>query len=281
VAERILQANGVDLCVETFGDRDDPAILLIAGAAASMLMWREEFCAALAAGGRYVIRYDLRDTGRSVSYPTGAPGYAMRDLTNDAIGVLNALGVDRAHVVGISMSGGIATDVALKAPERVESLVLMATSPGGEGLPPMSAEFLEHANAAGDAETDWSDLDAAVEATLGVIRLYSGPTEIDEAEWRELLREDFERTTNVASSQTNHFVMDTSDSERGELEDIAASALVIHGDSDPVFPLGHPEAMAGRIPNSAVLILENTGHLILAPTDAVVVPAILRHTAPA
>ncbi|HEX5498022.1 MAG TPA: hypothetical protein VFX03_02305, partial [Thermomicrobiales bacterium] len=91
--ERIVQANGVDLCVQTFGEPADPAILLIHGAATSMLGWDVEFCARLAAGSRFVIRYDQRDTGRSVSYPPGQPGYDAHDLADDVVGLLDAVGV--------------------------------------------------------------------------------------------------------------------------------------------------------------------------------------------
>ncbi len=89
---RIVDVNGVDLCVDTTGDAADPAILLISGMGGSMDWWEEEFCQRLAAGGRFVIRYDHRDTGRSVSYPAGAPGYTGADLAADAAGVLDALG---------------------------------------------------------------------------------------------------------------------------------------------------------------------------------------------
>ena len=96
----------VELCVQTVGDPGDPAVLLIHGACASMVWWEDELCERIAAGGRFVIRYDQRDTGRSTSFPVGEPGYAMSDLAADAVGILDALGVDRAHVVGRSMSGG-------------------------------------------------------------------------------------------------------------------------------------------------------------------------------
>ena len=90
------RVNGVDLCVDTAGDAADPAILLIGGMGSSMDWWDEEFCQRLAAGGRFVIRYDHRDTGRSVSYPAGAPGYTGADLAADAAGVLDAPGAERS-----------------------------------------------------------------------------------------------------------------------------------------------------------------------------------------
>ena len=97
--ERMLTIGDVELCVQTVGRPDDPAILLVHGACASMLWWEPELCERLAAGRRFVVRYDQRDTGRSSSFPPGRPGYALSDLTGDAIGILDALGVERAHFV--------------------------------------------------------------------------------------------------------------------------------------------------------------------------------------
>jgi pimeloyl-ACP methyl ester carboxylesterase len=123
--ERVVRANGVDLWVETFGDPDDQAILLIMGLAASMDWWEDEFCQRLAAGGRFVVRYDHRDTGRSTSYPAGAPPYTGHDLTADAVGLLDVLGRPRAHLVGMSAGGGIAQEIAVDHPDRVASLTLI------------------------------------------------------------------------------------------------------------------------------------------------------------
>ena len=115
-------ANGVELCVQTFGEAVEPAILLVAGAASSMDWWEDELCERLAYGPRFVIRYDLRDTGQSVSYEPGAPQYGGQDLVADAVGILDVLRVGRAHVVGISMGGGIAQHLALDHADRVTSL---------------------------------------------------------------------------------------------------------------------------------------------------------------
>ena len=128
--EKIVHANGVDLCVQTFGPTDAEPVLLIAGAASSMLYWDEEFCARLAAGPRYVLRYDHRDTGRSVTSPVGAPDYTPGDLLDDAIGVLDAFGIGRAHLVGLSIGGGLAQLAAITYPDRVASLTLIACQPG-------------------------------------------------------------------------------------------------------------------------------------------------------
>src|SRR5918997_4413010 len=100
---RFIQTNGVTLAADSFGDPADPAILLIMGGGASMDWWEDEFCERLAAAGRFVIRYDHRDTGQSTAYEPGAPGYTGTDLADDAVGVLDAYGLASAHIVGMSM----------------------------------------------------------------------------------------------------------------------------------------------------------------------------------
>src|SRR3954451_9029634 len=140
----MIEANGVELCAEGFGKPRDPPILLIMGVGASMLWWEEGFGGMLADGGRFVIRYDHRDTGRSVTYEPGRPGYSGADLAADAVGVLDAYELAAAHLAGVSAGGALAQLVALGHPDRVSSLVLISTSPalpGRDELPPPSEEF--------------------------------------------------------------------------------------------------------------------------------------------
>ena len=276
--EAILRANGVDLCAQTFGRRRDPAVLLIHGAAASMLAWEDDFCTRLAADSRFVVRYDHRDTGRSVGYPPGRPGYAMRDLMQDAVGLLDALDLPRAHLVGRSMGGGLAMAAALEHPERVASLTLLATSPGGPGLPPMSKEFF--AFVTNPRQPDWSDRDAAIEHVLSMLRIMAaGSRHFDAKKMRPLIAHELARTRNVASSQINHFAMETGAPLRPRLGEIRAPTLILHGEDDPVFPLGHAQAMAREIPCARLVVLKETGHLVPPAVWRVVVPAILADTA--
>jgi pimeloyl-ACP methyl ester carboxylesterase len=275
--DRIVRSNGVDICVETFGDPDDPAILLIHGAAASMLAWEDDFCQRLASGARFVIRYDHRDTGRSVSYEPGAPPYSMGDLMEDAIGLLDVFALDRAHLVGRSMGGGIAMLAALNHPERVVSLTLMATSPGGTGLSPPSDEFLAHVQ--GGQQPDWSDREAVINHIVALLRVFDGGTShFDETALRDLVARDVDRTVNIASSQTNHFLIALGAPIRQRLSELKVPTLVIHGEKDPVFPLDHGQALATEIPDAELLVLPESGHLVLSPSWDLVVPAILSHT---
>ena len=132
MVKRLLGSDGVDLCVETFGDPADPTILLISGLTASMDWWDEEFCTRLADQERHVIRYDHRDTGESTSSPAGHPSYTGHDLATDTLRVLDACDVTTAHFVGVSAGGAMAQVVAAQHPQRVLTLTLIATSPAGE-----------------------------------------------------------------------------------------------------------------------------------------------------
>jgi pimeloyl-ACP methyl ester carboxylesterase len=274
----IVQANGVDLCVETFGDRTDPAILLIMGSGASMDWWEDDFCERLAAGRRFAIRYDHRDTGRSVSYAPGAPEYGGPDLVADAVGVLDALGVARAHVVGFSMGGALAQLVALDHRERVASLTLISTSPAGPepDLPPMTEEA--RAEFAQAAKPDWSDRSSVIDYLTHLFRLCASRSRpFDEAAVRELLARVVDRTTNIESSR-NHDLLDGGDRWRERLGELDAPTLVIHGTEDPFLPYGHGVALAREIPGAKLIALEGTGHELPRRDWDVVVPAILEHT---
>jgi len=125
----MINASGVEICTDCFGDSADPPVLLVMGTGASMLWWDERFCRLLADGGRFVIRYDHRDTGRSAAYEPGNPSYSGADLVADAAGVLDAYGLPAAHVVGVSAGGGFAQLLALELPDRVLTLVLISSSP--------------------------------------------------------------------------------------------------------------------------------------------------------
>lgn len=277
-----VQANGVDLCVQTFGEPSDPPILLIAGAASSMDWWEDELCEQLAAGRRFVVRYDLRDTGGSISYAPGAPEYTGHDLVADALGVLDGLWLARAHVVGISMGGGIALQLALDHPERIETLTVLSASPGSDGLPGMSKELA--ASFAAPAPTpDWSDRDAVVEHVASGLRPFAGSVSIDEDDTRALVGRVVDRTTDVEASMTNHWILEDGgegEPTRPRLGSISMPVLVFHGTEDPLFPFEHGEALAAEIPGASLVPLEGVGHehppRQVWPTF---VPALLAHTA--
>ena len=280
--EKLVWVNGVELCLETFGGPADPAVLLMQGAASSMDWWEVGLCARIAAGERFVIRYDQRDTGRSVTYEPGAPQYTGADLVGDAVGILDALHVEAAHVVGMSMGGGMAQWLAIAHPERVATLTLVSTSPGsGDDLPPMSDD-LRSRFADPPPDPDWSDRDAVVEATVAAWRPYAGSRPFDEERIRALAGRAFDRSGNIEASVKNHWLIESGEGAPGRaaLREIAAPTLVVHGTADPFFGLPHGEALAHEIPNARLLSIEGMGHGYLPEwTWDTFVPALLAHTA--
>jgi pimeloyl-ACP methyl ester carboxylesterase len=276
MTERIVETDGVVLCAEAFGDPADPPVLLVMGIGASMLWWEDEFCAALAAGGRFVIRYDHRDTGRSTSYEPGRPAYTGDDLVADAARVLDGYGIARAHVVGVSMGGALAQLFALDFADRVASLVLLSTSPAGpaDDLPPIADAY--RAFLAG-AEIDWSDPASVIEYRVAEVRALSGDRPVDEARVRALVTRDAARARDVASAQ-NHELLDGGGPWRHRLGEIAVPTLVIHGDADPLFPLGHGQALADEIDGARLRVLPGAGHVLDPADHDEVVRAILDHT---
>jgi pimeloyl-ACP methyl ester carboxylesterase len=278
--EQLLPINGVQLCVQAFGDPADPAIVLVHGMGASMLWWEDELCERLAAGGRYVVRYDHRDTGRSVSYPPGEPGYNGHDLVADAVGVLDALGIEQAHFVGVSMGSGLSMTAALDHPRRVASLTLMSTSSMEPGLPPPTDEFLDHYREL--SPPDWSDRKAVIDYLVEEYRVCAGGSpHFSEQEVRALVTRDVERTTNIQSAATNHGVLpdDGEESPLRRLGDLTVPTLVVQGECDPMFPPPNGQALADRIPGARLLTLKESGHVFFRQVWDVLVPEVLRQTA--
>ncbi|GLH99839.1 alpha/beta fold hydrolase [Phytohabitans aurantiacus] len=276
--ERLIQTNGVTLATESFGDPANPAILLIMGGGASMDWWEDEFCERLATAGRFVIRYDHRDTGQSTTYEPGAPGYSANDLVADAVGLLDAYGLATAHIVGMSMGGRIALKLALDHPGRVASLALISTSPGeGDDLPSMTPE-LQAAFSGEMAEPDWSDRASVIDYLVADARRFAAASRpFEEDAMRDLVSRAYDRTTNMASAM-NHFTAADSGHPREQLAKVSAPTLVLHGTEDPLFPYEHGRALAKEIPGARLVALERTGHEIPKVAWDVAIPEILRHT---
>jgi pimeloyl-ACP methyl ester carboxylesterase len=231
-----------------------------------------------------VIRYDHRDTGQSTASPLGQPSYTGADLSADPLRVLDALEVDRAHLVGVSMGGGIAQDIAVEHPARVLSLTLIATSAAFDRvddspLPPPEPRLAELEQ--GEDDLDWTDQDAVVDRMVEVHRTYAGSLGIDEDRVRSISRQVVERTHDVAASVTNHWLVvgGGDDGPAHTMAEIDAPTLVMHGTDDPLFPLAHGEALAREIRGARLVRLQGMGHE--PPPRALwdmVVPAIVEHT---
>jgi pimeloyl-ACP methyl ester carboxylesterase len=285
--EFLVRVGGVEICVEALGERADPPLLLIQGACASMIRWEDEFCRALVDGGRYVIRYDNRDVGRSTAYPPGKPPYDLEDLAEDAVGVLEALGIASAHVAGASSGGMIGQLVAIRYPKRVRTLTLListpmvpdAATPTVSDLPAPAAELIEKVKAL--AGVNWQDPHAAVEAFVAEAHAMAGTGfPVDEAAVRAWAPREYARQKNILSFRYNTPIAETKTAAwRHRLKEIAAPTLVVHGTDDPVLPYAHGVALSREIPGARLVTIDGMGHELPREAWPRIVDAVLGHTA--
>jgi pimeloyl-ACP methyl ester carboxylesterase len=268
------------LFTESFGDSNAPPVLLIMGAMASGVWWPSSFCVQLANRNRFVLRYDHRDTGRSVSYGPGAAAYSTESLADDALSVLNACNIESAHLVGMSLGGYLSQLLALKAPQRVKTLTLFASeclAPKDPSIPAMDPRVLEyHARA---ATLDWADREAVLEYQVGAWRLLTGSAHpFDEEYIRGLAATDWDRTPNPLSP-FNHAGLKEPPGWIGRLDEIKAPALIVHGSEDLVVPYAHGVALHNALRGSRLLTLRGTGHEIHPMDWPRILDAIVEHTA--
>ena len=278
MSERIIETDDVTLATEAFGDPAHPPLLLIMGGGASMLWWTEEFCRRLADHGRYVIRYDQRDTGRSTKFAAGDPSYSLDDLADDAIRVLDAHALPAAHLVGMSLGAIVGQLVALKHPSRVLSLTAISSSPIGADtsrLPRSSDAYQEHLAAA--EALDWSDRELVVDYTVAESRLISGTAHpFAEAEARALIERDYDRSAGY--STLSKFRWEGGEALRGRLHELRAPLLVIHGTADPVYPIEHGVALAEVVASSSLVRVDGGGHELHEADWDTIIAAIVAHT---
>lgn len=277
--EFVVRADGVELATQSFGNPAQPPILLRMGGMASMLWWPEEFCRQLAQRGRFVIRYDQRDSGLSTQYPPGRPGYGFDDAVDDVFRLLDGYRITAAHVAGFSQGGMVGQAAALKHPERVLSLTAISTSPIGvdsSSLPESGEAWLEHMA----MDVDWSDRSAAVAYLVEDARLVAGTAhQFDEARTRAFIERDFDRSGGYSSAANHSVLFRIGKAWQGRLQDMKVPLLVIHGTADPIFPIEHGEALAAAVPGASLVALEGGGHELHPAHWDTIIAAITRHTA--
>lgn len=257
---KTVRIGEASISTEAFGDPAHPPVILIMGGAASMLWWPETLCRRLAGRGRFVIRYDQRDTGLSTKYPPGRPSYGMEDVVDDAFAVLDAYGISSAHFVGFSLGGMIGQVAALKNPQRMLSLTLISSSPiGGDqtSLPPSGEEWLEHMS----EELDFADRAASIDYMAEDSRLVAGAAgPFDAIEMRAFIERDFDRSGGYLSGANHSVLFNIGKEWRDRLPLMNMPLLVIHGTADPVFPHAHGERLAQSVTGSRLMKLAGGGH---------------------
>jgi pimeloyl-ACP methyl ester carboxylesterase len=268
-------ANGIQIEYETFGDPASPALLLIIGLGAQLIYWQEAFCQQIADSGFYVIRYDNRDSGLStkieglssdqimakvmalfqgqnVSVP-----YTMADMANDAAGLLDALGVDKAHICGMSMGGMIAQTLAIANPTRVLSLISIYSACGNRPEYAATQEVMEVM-----MEPVPQQYDAYIDYMLKFHKVTWGNGELsfDEEFHRTLANKAYTRSVCPEGSGRQYLAIMTQKDRADDLGKLKAPSLVIHGDQDPIVPIVAGQDTADAIPGAEFMVVKGMGH---------------------
>ncbi|MBR0794732.1 alpha/beta hydrolase [Bradyrhizobium jicamae] len=288
---QIIHANGIDICYEIFGDANAEPLLLIMGLGAQMIHWDDEFCRQLAARGFRVIRFDNRDIGKSSHLSGGkrltalellklrflkipvAATYKLIDMARDTIALMDGLGIRKAHIVGASMGGMIAQEIAITFPERVRSLTSIMSTTGNPKIPGPTREAGAVLMAPPPATKE--EYFVRFAQTWKVLRNGSFPQ--DEALDPERARRTYERGLNPAGVGRQLRAILASGNRKERLRSVKAPTLVIHGTVDP---LVHPEGgrdTAASIPGAKLVMIERMGHALPIPMWPEIIGAIDEH----
>ncbi|MFX0151720.1 MAG: alpha/beta fold hydrolase [Candidatus Hodarchaeota archaeon] len=287
--ESVVKVNdSIEIMHDTFGDPSTTPLLLIMGLGLQMIMWDEEFCKQIASKGYWVIRFDNRDVGLSTkldNYPIPNPmqlfqslqqgetievPYTLLDMAKDAVGLLDALKVESAHIVGASMGGMIALTIAIHFPERVRSLTSIMSSIQPT-LPKPEAMSILTTPAPEDREKN-------IEYSVQMWRILNGPSMVfDEEFYQQRSAQVYDRNFYPAGVVRQMSAIMASGSREAELKMVDIPTLVIHGDADPFVPVEAGKDTAKTIPNAKLMIIEGMGHTI--PTEAApkIIEAIIQH----
>lgn len=264
-ASEIKLENDVTIYTESYGDKTNKPILLLHGAGNSRLNWSEDFCKKLSNEGFYVIRMDSRDAGLSKKFPFGNPGYGLMDLVHDVIGVLDHFEIQKINVVGVSQGAALTQLLAIHYPERVASICLISSTPGGPGhdandLPSATEEITAIFNDPNPSQPDWKNKEEVVNYLIEAERPFGGSI-FDEEFTRRIASDTYDQMSELVATQvTNPFMIDAGDPWRDKLAKITVPTLVVHGSEDPFFPVEHGKALAQEIPNARLLIVDGMGH---------------------
>jgi pimeloyl-ACP methyl ester carboxylesterase len=290
---RMIASNGVTLCCDTFGDASHPALILIMGLGAQMISWDEDFCAALAARNLHVIRFDNRDIGKSTRLDAaGVPNtmalmakaaigikpkvpYTLLDMARDTAGLMDSLGIQRAHVAGASMGGGIAQEMAIHMPDRLLTLTSIMSSTGDPALPPPTAEALSLLFTPAP-----KDREAYLVHHAKTLRTLRGPHfSEDIVSDAERAARNFDRGLSPTGSARQLAAIIASGNRTPALTRVTTPTLVIHGDADPLIRVAGGRATARAITGSKLEILPGMGHTLPRPLWPRIIDAIAAHTA--
>ncbi len=248
------------LYYETFGDQKHPALLLVNGLGSQCINYRTNWCEMFAERGLFVIRFDNRDMGLSTHFTNAAINdkgqcYELADMANDCIAVLDAAGVERAHLMGLSMGGMIVQTVAIDHPDRVSSLISVMSNSGEEGFgtpSPRAFEILTSPPA--------KDREEYIARSIEGLREWGSPEFADEDRWTTDAIRAFDRCFDPGGAARQYLAIRAAGSRVEGLRAITARTLVIHGDKDTLIAADGGRRTAELIPGARFELIEGMGH---------------------
>jgi pimeloyl-ACP methyl ester carboxylesterase len=265
----------IDIAYERFGNPEAPPVLLIMGLGTQMLGWPEDFCALIADRGLQVVRFDNRDAGLSthlddappadvmaaLAGDTASAAYTLSEMAADTVGLLDALGLDSAHIVGASMGGMIAQTLAIEHPERVRSLTSIMSSTGdpqvGQATPAALAALLS---------PPAGSRDEAIERAVAIFRVIGSPGfELDEPDLRERTGLAYDRRYDAAGVARQLVAVLASGDRTPRLGAVGVPTVVIHGAQDPLIAVSGAHATANAIPGAELAVIDGMGHDLPRP----------------
>lgn len=283
-------SNGIEICYETFGDASDPAVLLISMYSTQMLIWPESFCMGLANRGFHVIRFDNRDVGLSTKFEeAGLPDlmqivsipvaerkalvpYLLEDMADDAVGLMDALGIEAAHIVGASMGGMIAQIVAGANPGRALSLTSIMSTPDPAKSPPLPEAMAVLGGP--PAQGQEGKIQAFMAGWRAIGSEEHGPSD---EELRAFAIRCIERSDYPQGPARQIAAIQASPGREDLLAKLDIPALVIHGTADPLIPMIGGELTAKAIPGAEFMAIEGMGHELFSPTAGIIEKMVGEH----
>jgi len=268
------KTNNISIEYETFGDPSSPPILLIIGLGAQLIYWDEEFCRQLTEAGLYVIRFDNRDAGLSTKFDAAGvpdmmdvigklmsgqkvtPAYTIEDMAADAVGLLDALKIEKAHICGMSMGGMIAQSLAIHYPGRLLSLISIYSTTGNPHLPQPKPEVLGLLLTPPPQERE-----PFIQHELNVFRAITGPRFGFDEKWvHDILAKAYDRACYPQGTGRQLVAIFTQNNRKPALKGVRVPTLIIHGDADPLVSVEAGKDTAEAVPGAELKIIEGMGH---------------------
>lgn len=284
--ELFITNNNLELCIHTFGERSNPAVILIAGAAGQSILWDKNLCKNIANTGYFVIRFDNRDTGKSSGTIYEENPYTLKTMAEDIILILDKFNIQKSHIVGMSMGGYVSQVLSILFPERIISLTFIMSTINSlalrgvrkiNNLPAQNAEVVK--KIASIYQIPRLTLEDRIKSLTDIWQLFNGTlSKFPYDEWYELAKESYSRAKSKNAVRNHRLAILNSPADRTELlKNTLIPTLIIHGEADPIIHVNHAYYAKQHMPKSELIIIEKMGHILSSLFTNQITDELLNH----